>query len=64
MSNETAVSLREDELEELYVLLLARESKLHPALEDLKRRLERTLYERRSIAEMEALTQRATDGSK
>jgi hypothetical protein len=50
--------LTETEVIELYVALRS-VSPRNPTLSDLEKRLERVLFTRMSIAEMEALTERA-----
>jgi len=62
MSDEDTVTVRPGEDVDLYVLLLSREFALPPSLEELKLRLERTLYRRHSIEEMERIAARAGDG--
>ena len=59
MSDEERIVIREAEKDELYVLLASMETRLSPELDGLKRRLERVLYEGRSIEEMERLIARA-----
>lgn len=62
MSDTDTVYVDIHERDELYVLLLSQETHLAPALEDLKRRLERLLYRNHSIEEMEQLIRRAGNG--
>jgi hypothetical protein len=60
MSDES-MYIRPAERDELFVLLASQESKLKPALTELKRRLEMELYRKYSIEEMERLIQRVHD---
>ena len=59
MSEERVFHVREDEEEELYKLLVTHESTLSARLDELKRRLERYLYQYRSIADMERIVRDA-----
>jgi hypothetical protein len=62
MSDEETITVRPGEDVELYVLLMSKEFVLPPSLEDFKLRLERTMYRRHSIEEMERIAARAGDG--
>ncbi len=53
-----SVELTEREQEELYVLLKAREADLEEPLEGLLRRIEKSLFERLTIGEIEGLAAR------
>ena len=56
--------LSDDEENELYVLLKPREDGLSASLRDLLRRVERSLYQRLTIEEMERLSQRFLGGER
>ena len=58
----SGLALSESEETELYVLLKPREGSLDPALVQLLRRLEKSLYERLTIEEMERLSSRFAQG--
>ena len=58
----SGLALSESEATELYVLLKPREGSLDPALVQLLRRLEKSLYERLTIEEMERLSSRFAQG--
>jgi hypothetical protein len=59
----TALNLSDQEIEELYVLLKPREESLGAPLEGLLARLERTLFDRLTIDQIERLRLRFTAGS-
>jgi hypothetical protein len=50
------------EVQELYVVLKPRENGLHPPLPDLLRRIEKDLFDRLTIEEIEALLARSAGG--
>lgn len=56
--------LSDSEENELYVLLKPRETGLPEPLRDLLRRVERSLYERLTIEEIEGLSQRFSGNEK
>ena len=56
----SAVELSSPEEEELYVFLKAREDALHGLLEGVLRRIERSLFARLTVAEMERLVERSS----
>jgi hypothetical protein len=59
----TTLNLSDQEIEELYVLLKPREESLGAPLEGLLARLERTLFDRLTIDQIERLRLRFTAGS-
>lgn len=58
----SGVVLTDDEEDELYVILKPRESELEGDLEALLRRIEKSLFGRLTIEEIEKLTQRFPPG--
>ncbi len=58
----SGVQITEREQEELYVILKPRETEIGAPLEALLRRVEKALFERLTIAEIEALTARFPPG--
>jgi hypothetical protein len=58
----TGFILADREQEELYVLLKPREDVLTEPLEELLRRIEQALFQRLTIAEIEALASRFNGG--
>jgi transcriptional regulator GlxA family with amidase domain len=56
------LALSDSEETELYVLLKPREGRLDPALVQVLRRLEKSLYEKLTIEEMERLGARFAQG--
>jgi hypothetical protein len=56
----SGVVLSNDEERELYVILKPRESALQGQLEELLRRIERSLFSRLTIGEIEKLAERFT----
>ena len=59
----TALDLSDQEIEELYVLLKPREESLGDPLEGLLARLERTLFDRLTIEQIERLRLRFSASS-
>jgi len=59
----TAIGLTDREVEELYVLLKPREDTLAEPLQDLLARIERALYDRLTIDELERMRLRFPAGS-
>jgi hypothetical protein len=59
----TTLGLTDREIEELYVLLKPREDALPEPLHDLLARIERTLYDRLTIDELERMRLRFPAGS-
>ena len=59
----TALNLSDQEIEELYVLLKPREESLGAPLEGLLARLERTLFDRLTIDQIERLMLRFSASS-
>ena len=59
----TTIGLTDREIEELYVLLKPREEALPEPLQDLLARIERTLYDRLTIDELERLRLRFSASS-
>ncbi|MGA2614975.1 MAG: hypothetical protein ABSG38_16180 [Spirochaetia bacterium] len=60
----SATLLSDKEESELFVLLKPREAKLPEPLKDLLRRIERSLYQRLTIEEIEGLTARFSGGER
>lgn len=58
----SALSLSDAEVEELYVALKPREAVLPATLVSLLTRLERSLYQRLTIEELERLSRRSSAG--
>ena len=58
----SAPQLSDGEEEELYVFLKAREDALHGLLEGVLRRIEKSLFARLTVAEMERLVERSSSG--
>ena len=57
----SGVNLSPAEAQELYVLLKSRESSVRPPLTDLLRRIEKDLFDRMTIEEIELLLARSAD---
>ncbi len=58
----TGVVLSDREQEEIYILLKPREDALPEPLEEVLRRIEKALFERLTIEEIEALAARFDEG--
>jgi len=58
----SGLALSDSEETELYILLKPQEGRLDPALVQLLRRLEKSLYEKLTIEEMERLGARFAQG--
>jgi hypothetical protein len=58
----SAAPLAAGEEEEMYVFLKAREDELPASLEGVLRRIEKSLFDRLTVAEMERLVERSSSG--